>query len=86
MADHVGPPDVMELGREAEVMIRSLAVIGSENGHLTRLYLTPQHRLAADLVRRWMTQVGLVVSEDALGTVKGRLEQAGGATNFPAGS
>jgi allantoate deiminase len=82
MADHVGPPDVTELGREAEVMIRALAVIGSENGHLTRLYLTPQHRLAADLVGRWMTQVGLVVSEDALGTVKGRLEQAGGATNF----
>ncbi|WP_413988044.1 allantoate amidohydrolase [Labrys okinawensis] len=63
----------MALGREAESMIRALALISAEEGHLTRLYLTPEHRLAADLVRRWMAEAGLDVSEDALGTVRGRL-------------
>lgn len=71
----------MALGREAENMIRALALISTEEGHLTRLYLTPEHRLAADLVRRWMEDAGLDVSEDALGTVRGRLAPAGGGKN-----
>jgi allantoate deiminase len=68
-------PDVMGLGRRAEAMIRALAAISAdaEGGHITRLYLTPEHRRAADLVGQWMRDAGLEVAEDALGTVRGRL-------------
>lgn len=71
----------MALGREAEGMIRTLAMISAEDGRLTRLYLTPEHRQAADLVARWMTETGLEVSEDALGTVRGRLAPSSGTRN-----
>jgi allantoate deiminase len=37
-----------------------------------RLVLTPEHRRAADLVASWMQKAGLAVSEDALGTLRGR--------------
>lgn len=53
-------------------MINELAVISAEPNRLVRLFLTPEHRAAADLVARWMKAVGLEVSEDALGTLRGR--------------
>ena len=71
----------LALGREAERMIRELARISAEEGRLVRLYLTPEHRRAADLVGRWMGEAGLEVGEDALGTVKGRLQPAAGGRN-----
>jgi allantoate deiminase len=36
------------------------------------LFLSPEHRRAADLVAGWMRAAGLSVDEDALGTVRGR--------------
>ena len=69
-------PDPLALGQRAEAMIRALAAISADEGRITRLYLTPEHRRAADLVASWMTGAGLVVSEDALGTVRGRMGQA----------
>ena len=69
--------DPVELGQKAEAMIRALAMISAEEGRITRLYLTPEHRRAADLVAQWMADAGLSVSEDALGTVRGRLEGPG---------
>ncbi len=65
-------PDPQTLGSRAEAMIAELATISAEPGRLVRLYLTPEHRRAADLVARWMREAGLAVSEDALGTVRGR--------------
>src|SRR4051812_50213174 len=53
-------------------MIAELAAISAEPGRLVRLFLTPEHRRAADLVAGWMRAAGLTVSEDALGTVRGR--------------
>jgi allantoate deiminase len=53
-------------------MIAQLAAISAEPGRLVRLYLTPEHRHAADLVAGWMHAAGMAVSEDALGTVRGR--------------
>jgi allantoate deiminase len=38
------------------------------------LFLTPEHRRAADRIAEWMRAAGLSVGEDALGTVRGRLE------------
>jgi allantoate deiminase len=66
-------PDIASLGRRAEAMLSELGAISAEPGRLVRLFLTPEHRLAADLVARWMREAGLTVSEDALGTVRGRL-------------
>ena len=50
------------------------ASISAEPDRLVRLFLSPEHRRAADLVARWMREAGLAVSEDALGTVRGRLD------------
>src|SRR5215213_3438496 len=61
------------LGTRAKAMIDALAAITAEPGRITRLYLTPEHRRAADLVARWMAEAGLSVREDGLGTVRGRL-------------
>jgi allantoate deiminase len=59
-------------GARAETMINALGEISAESGRLVRLYLSPEHRRAADLTARWMRDIGLAVSEDALGTVRGR--------------
>lgn len=65
--------DAAKLGARAEAMIKALAAISSEPGRLVRLFLTPEHRRAADLIGGWMREAGLTVSEDALGTVRGRI-------------
>ena len=69
----VTPPDPQTLGERADAMLAELAAISAEPARLVRLFLTPEHRRAADLVAGWMRQAGLSVSEDALGTVRGRL-------------
>jgi allantoate deiminase len=63
--------DVAALGSRAERMIAELAAISSEPDRLVRLFLTPEHRRAADVVAAWMKAAGLNLSEDALGTVRG---------------
>ncbi len=65
--------DPVALGARAEAMIKALAAISAEPARLVRLFLTPEHRRAADLVAQWMREAGLAVSEDALGTVRGRV-------------
>src|SRR5262245_9146941 len=65
-------PNAAQLGARAESMIMELGAISAEPNRLVRLYLTPEHRRAADLVAKWMRAAGLDVSEDAVGTVRGR--------------
>ena len=65
-------PDPQELGKRAEAMLKELGTISAEPGRLVRLFLTPEHRRAADRVAQWMRHAGMAVSEDALGTVRGR--------------
>jgi allantoate deiminase len=65
--------DPAMLGARAEAMIKALAAISAEPARLVRLFLSPEHRRAADLVAQWMREAGLAVSEDALGTVRGRM-------------
>jgi allantoate deiminase len=55
-------------------MVNALGAISAEPDRLVRLFLTPEHRRAADRVATWMREAGLDVSEDALGTVRGRLD------------
>jgi allantoate deiminase len=66
------PIDATALGTRAEAMVAELATISAEPDRLVRLFLTPEHRRAADLVASWMRSAGLSISEDALGTVRGR--------------
>jgi allantoate deiminase len=64
-------PDVIRLGRQAEAMLSALGRISSEPQRLTRLFLSPEHRKAADLIAGWMHAAGMSVTEDALGTLRG---------------
>lgn len=61
-----------ELGLRAEAMLAELAAFTDDENRLTRLYLSPAHRLAADRVCDWMRDAGLDASFDAVGTVRGR--------------
>ena len=63
-----------ELGIRAEAMLAELAAFTDGDGNLTRLYLSPAHRAAADHVAGWMRGAGLDAGLDALGTVRGRLK------------
>ncbi|HVG50619.1 MAG TPA: allantoate amidohydrolase [Xanthobacteraceae bacterium] len=69
--------DIDDLGHRAETMIDALAAISSDPTRLVRLFLTPEHRRAADVVAAWMREAKLDVTEDALGTVRGHLAGAG---------
>ncbi|MFK8251523.1 allantoate amidohydrolase [Ancylobacter terrae] len=69
--------DTGALGARAAAMLDELGTISQSPDHLTRLFLTPEHRRAADLVASWMRAAGMAVSEDALGTVRGHWWPAG---------
>ena len=71
---HFTASDIDALGARAELMVNSLGTVSAEPDRLVRLFLTPEHRRAANRVAEWMRDAGLAVSEDALGTVRGRLE------------
>jgi allantoate deiminase len=62
-----------QLGARAEAMIKALAPISAEPDRLVRLFLSPEHRRAADLTAQWMREAGLTATEDALGTLRGRI-------------
>ena len=70
--------EIDALGARAEAMINALGAISAEPERLVRLFLTPEHRRAANCVAGWMREAVLEVSEDALGTVRGRREGQGG--------
>jgi allantoate deiminase len=63
--------DPTALGARAESMVHILGSISAEPKRLVRQFLTPEHRRAADIVASWMSEAGLAVDEDALGTVRG---------------
>lgn len=73
LPSHTGPlSGPVLLGR-----LEELARISADpDGKLTRLYLTPEHRRANDLVAGWMREAGMDVREDAAGNVIGRYEGA----------
>lgn len=71
-------------GFGADLMARLDAFAGftEEPGLLTRLFLTPQHRAAADQLMEWMGKAGMDARMDPAGTVVGRYE--GTAPGAPA--
>jgi len=54
-------------------MVKALSLISAEPNRLVRLFLSYPHRRAADLTAQWMRDAGLRVTEDALGTLRGRV-------------
>ena len=56
--------------------VEALARCSEQDGALTRVFLSPQGRAAADLVITWMREAGMSVRMDAIGNVVGRYEAA----------
>jgi allantoate deiminase len=69
MAGKVSP-----LGEEIVSRINRLAAISETADNLTRIFLTSQHRAAADLIMGWMVDAGMRAHLDAIGNVCGRYE------------
>ena len=65
------------IGARAEAMLSDLGAISSEPNRLIRLFLSPEHRRAADLIAGWMKDAGMTVTEDALGTMRGHWRPQG---------
>jgi allantoate deiminase len=77
MADAEHPCDLdgdPSLGQEIVRRIDALSAISETPDHLTRIFLTPEHRAAADLLLSWMREAGMVSHLDAIGNVCGRYE------------
>src|SRR6202161_3063494 len=64
----------LPLGDEIVGRINRLAAISETPDNLTRIFLTPEHRAAAELIMDWMREAGMSAHLDAIGNVCGRYE------------
>ena len=64
----------LSLGDEVIRRIDELGAISETPEHLARIFLTPEHRTAADLILGWMRSAGMAARLDAIGNVCGRYE------------
>jgi allantoate deiminase len=62
------------LGDEITSRINQLGMISEIPEHLARIFLSPEHRIAADLILSWMKDAGMAGHLDAIGNVCGRYE------------
>src|SRR5215475_1446797 len=62
------------LGEEIVGRINQLAAISETGEHLARLFLTTEHRAAAELILGWMRSAGMAAHLDAIGNVCARYE------------
>ena len=62
------------LGDEIVARIYRLAAISETPDNLTRIFLTPEHRAAAELIMNWMVDAGMSARLDRIGNVCGRYE------------
>jgi allantoate deiminase len=62
------------LGKEIVDRINALGAISETNENLTRIFLTREHRAAAELILDWMRSAGMRAHLDAIGNVGGRYE------------
>src|SRR6266849_6664064 len=69
-----GPSLDPSLGQEIVRRIGALSAISETPDHLTRIFLTPEHRAAAELILSWMRDAGMRAKLDAIGNVCGRYE------------
>ncbi len=61
-------------GREIVGRIGALGAVSETPENLTRIFLSPEHRAAADLLPSWMQEAGMRAHLDAIGNVCGRYE------------
>jgi allantoate deiminase len=62
------------LGESIVAQIDRLASISESGTDLTRIFLSPQHMQAAELIQSWMAEAGMIARMDAIGNVVGRYE------------
>ena len=62
------------LGAEIVSRIDQLGKISETPDNLTRIFLSPEHRTAADLLMSWMRDSGMAARLDAIGNICGRYE------------
>src|SRR5246127_5242757 len=76
ISDRPGMADAAELalGEAIARRINELAAISETPGQITRVFLTSEHRAAADLLLGWMREAGMSAHLDAIGNVCGRYE------------
>jgi allantoate deiminase len=72
-AETAGHP-TSSLGNEIVERINRLGQISETPEHLARVFLTAEHRAAADLILAWMGDAGMQAHLDAIGNVCGRYE------------
>ena len=77
LAEHQNAP----LGDEIVNRINELGAISETPEHLARIFLSREHRVAADLILSWMRAAGMHAHLDAIGNVCGRYE--GERTGLP---
>src|SRR6476659_10142329 len=70
----VAGPRSSSLGDEIVARIHQLGAISGTPEHLARIFLTPEHHKAADLILSWMREAGMSAHLDAIGNVCGRYE------------
>ncbi len=61
-------------GERIMARLEELAAISEDADGLTRVFLSPEHKRAGELLIRWMKAAGMAASFDAIGNVVGRLE------------
>jgi allantoate deiminase len=69
-----GKPENTALADEIVGRINELGAISEAPEHLARVFLTREHRTAADLILTWMRSAGMRAHLDAIGNVCGRYE------------
>jgi allantoate deiminase len=74
MKAKIAEPQNAPLGEEIVNRINQLGAISETPEHLARIFLTPEHRAAADLILGWMRDAGMHADLDAIGNVCGRYE------------
>ena len=72
---------LISLGDEIVARINQLGAISETPVHLARIFLTAEHRIAAELILSWMREAGMRAHLDAIGNVCGRYE--GEKPNLP---
>ncbi len=65
---------VAGIGDEIVARINELGAISETPEHLARVFLTREHRAAAELIMGWMRAAGMAAHLDAIGNVCGRYE------------
>ena len=63
---------LISLGDEIVARINQLGAISETPVHLARIFLTAEHRIAAELILSWMREAGMRAHLDAIGNEIGR--------------